>query len=242
MKRKPFRNILIANRGEIALRIMRTARRLGYGVVAVYSDADRDALHVRDADQAVRIGEALPAQSYLRIEAIIAAAKASGADAVHPGYGFLAENEDFASACRDAGLVFIGPSPEAIKAMGNKAGAKTIMQAAGVPCVPGYQGADQSDAAMLAEAKNIGFPVMIKAVAGGGGRGMRLVSGCGGVPGFVAQRAIRGARRVRRSDRDSGARDSSIRATSKSRYSATPSAMPSISASAIARCSGGIRN
>ena len=124
MKRTPFLKILIANRGEIALRIMRTARRLGYGVVAVYSDADRDALHVREADQAVRIGEALPAQSYLRIEAIIAAAKASGADAVHPGYGFLAENEDFAQACRDAGLVFIGPSPEAIKAMGNKAGAK----------------------------------------------------------------------------------------------------------------------
>jgi geranyl-CoA carboxylase alpha subunit len=182
MKRKPIRNILIANRGEIALRIMRTARRLGCGVVAVYSDADHDALHVRVADQAVRIGEALPAQSYLRIEAIMAAAKTSGADAVHPGYGFLAENDDFAGACRDAGLVFIGPSPEAIKAMGNKAGAKTIMQAAGVPCVPGYQGADQSDAVMLAEAKNIGFPVMIKAVAGGGGRGMRLVSDAAAFP------------------------------------------------------------
>jgi geranyl-CoA carboxylase alpha subunit len=175
IKRTPFGKILIANRGEIALRIMRTARRLGYGVVAVYSDADRDALHVREADEAVRIGEALPAHSYLNIAAIIAAAKTSGADAVHPGYGFLAENEDFAQACWDAGLVFIGPSPEAIKAMGNKAGAKTIMLAAGVPCVPGYQGADQSDAAMLAQAKGIGFPVMIKAVAGGGGRGMRLV-------------------------------------------------------------------
>jgi geranyl-CoA carboxylase alpha subunit len=175
-KRTPFFKILVANRGEIALRIMRTARRLGYGVVAVYSDADRDALHVREADQAVRIGEALPAQSYLRIDAIIAAAKASGASAVHPGYGFLAENEDFAQACRDAGLVFIGPSPEAIKAMGNKAGAKEIMQKAGVPTVPGYQGADQGDAVMLAEAKKIGFPVMIKAVAGGGGRGMRLVA------------------------------------------------------------------
>ncbi len=161
---------------------MRTARRLGYGVVAVYSDADRDALHVREADQAVRIGEALPAQSYLNIDAIIAAAKASGADAVHPGYGFLAENEDFAQACRDAGLVFIGPSPEAIKAMGNKAGAKAIMQEAGVPCVPGYQGEDQSDAAMLAEAENIGFPVMIKAVAGGGGRGMRLVADAAAFP------------------------------------------------------------
>ncbi|WP_414642351.1 acetyl/propionyl/methylcrotonyl-CoA carboxylase subunit alpha [Bradyrhizobium sp.] len=176
MKRTPFFKILVANRGEIALRIMRTARWLGYGVVAVYSDADRDALHVREADQAVRIGEALPAQSYLDIGAIIAAAKASGAGAVHPGYGFLAENEEFASACRDAGLVFIGPSPEAIKAMGNKAGAKELMAKAGVPVVPGYQGADQSDAAMLREAEKIGFPVMIKAVAGGGGRGMRLVA------------------------------------------------------------------
>jgi len=176
MKERAFRKILIANRGEISLRILRTARRLGFAVVAVYSDADRDALHVREADEAVRIGEALPAQSYLNIEAIIAAARASGADAVHPGYGFLAEDEDFAAACRDAGLVFIGPSPEAIKAMGNKAGAKYIMQKAGVPCVPGYQGADQSDAVMSAEAGKIGFPVMIKAVAGGGGRGMRLVA------------------------------------------------------------------
>jgi geranyl-CoA carboxylase alpha subunit len=175
-KRTPFRKILIANRGEIALRIMRTARRMGFGVVAVYSDADRESLHVREADEAVRIGEALPAQSYLNIGAIIAAARASGADAVHPGYGFLAESDDFALSCRDAGLVFIGPSPAAIKAMGNKAGAKEIMRAAGVPCVPGYQGADQSDAVMLAEASKIGFPVMIKAVAGGGGRGMRLVS------------------------------------------------------------------
>src|SRR6202790_1554383 len=182
MKRTPFRKILIANRGEIALRIMRTARRLGYGVVAVYSDADADAMHVREADEAVLIGEALPAQSYLRIDAIIAATKAIGADAIHPGYGFLAENEDFAQACRDASLVFIGPAPEAIKAMGNKAGAKAIMQAAGVPCVPGYQGADQSDAVMLAEADKIGFPVMIKAVAGGGGRGMRLVADAAAFP------------------------------------------------------------
>ena len=176
MPRRPFQTILIANRGEIALRIMRTARRLGHGVVAVYSDADRDARHVREADQAVRIGGSLPAQSYLDIAAIIAAAKASGADAVHPGYGFLAENAEFAAACRDAGLVFIGPSPEAIKAMGHKAGAKAIMREAGVPCVSGYQGDDQGDAVMAAEANAIGFPVMIKAVAGGGGRGMRLVA------------------------------------------------------------------
>ena len=181
-KPSPFRKILIANRGEIALRVMRTARRLGYGVVAVYSDADAGALHMREADEAVCIGGALPAQSYLRIDAIIAAARQAGADAVHPGYGFLAENEDFAAACRDAGLVFIGPSPEAIEAMGNKAGAKAIMLKAGVPCVPGYQGEDQSDGEMLAQAQRIGFPVMIKAVAGGGGRGMRLVADAASFP------------------------------------------------------------
>ena len=219
-----FRKILIANRGEIALRIMRTARRLGYGVVAVYSDADRDALHVREADEAVRIGEAQPSQSYLNISAIVAAAKSSGADAVHPGYGFLAENEDFAQACRDAGLTFIGPSPEAIKAMGNKARAKEIMQAAGVPCVPGYQGADQSDSAMLAEAHRIGFPVMIKAVAGGGGRGMRLVTDAAAFAD-----SLRSARSL-------------TPATSKFRYSATPSATPSILANATARCSDGTKS
>jgi geranyl-CoA carboxylase alpha subunit len=171
----PFRKILIANRGEIALRIMRSARALGYRTVAVYSSADAGARHVREADQAVCIGEPLPAQSYLRIDAIVEAAKRSGADAVHPGYGFLAENEDFAQACQDAGLVFIGPSAQAIVSMGNKAGAKTLMQAAGVPCIPGYQGEDQSEARLADEAARIGFPVMIKATAGGGGRGMRLV-------------------------------------------------------------------
>ncbi len=185
MTRRPFHKVLIANRGEISLRIMRTARRLGYGVVTVYSDADSDALHVRFADQAVRIGAPPPAQSYLNIAAIIAAAKATGADAVHPGYGFLAENEDFAQACKEAGLVFIGPSPEAIKAMGNKAGAKGIMSCAGVPCVPGYQGEDQGDDAMLREARRIGFPVMIKAVAGGGGRGMRLVTDADAFPDLL---------------------------------------------------------
>ena len=141
----PFTKILIANRGEIALRVMRTAREAGYRTVAVYSSADARSRHVQDADQAVCIGSPLPAQSYLNIAAIIDAARRTGADAVHPGYGFLAENENFAQACRDAGLVFIGPSPQAITAMGNKAGAKRLMMEAGVPCVPGYQGEDQSE-------------------------------------------------------------------------------------------------
>ena len=170
-----FSKILIANRGEIAVRVMRTARAMGCRTVAVYSTADADAEHVRQADQSVWIGESLPAQSYLNIAAIVDAALASGAQAVHPGYGFLAENAAFAQACRDAGLVFIGPSPEAIRAMGDKAGAKRLMQAAGVPCIPGYQGEDQSQPALAAEAARIGWPVMIKATAGGGGRGMRLV-------------------------------------------------------------------
>ena len=170
----PFHKILIANRGEIALRVMRSAREAGYRTVAVYSTADAGARHVQEADQAVCIGGALPAQSYLHIPAMIEAARATGADAVHPGYGFLAENEDFARACRDAGLVFIGPSPEAILAMGNKAGAKRLMIEAGVPCVPGYQGEEQGEARLAREAERIGYPVMIKAVAGGGGRGMRL--------------------------------------------------------------------
>ena len=169
-----FHKILIANRGEIALRVMRTARAMGCRTVAVYSSADANAEHVRQADQAVWIGEPLPAQSYLDIAAIVEAARSSGAQAVHPGYGFLAENADFAQACRDAGLVFIGPSPEAIRAMGDKAAAKRLMQAAGVPCIPGYQGEDQRTATLAAEAARIGWPVMIKATAGGGGRGMRL--------------------------------------------------------------------
>jgi len=172
----PFSKVLVANRGEIALRVMRSARALGYRTVAVYSTADADARHVQAADQAVCIGEPLPAESYLRIEAIIKAAHRTGADAIHPGYGFLAENPRFAAACREAGLVFIGPSPEAIATMANKSGAKRLMMEAGVPCVPGYQGDDQSPDRLAAEAERIGYPVMIKAASGGGGRGMRLVS------------------------------------------------------------------
>ena len=179
----PFSKILVANRGEIALRVMRSAHALGYRTVAVYSTADAGARHVREADQAVCIGQALPAQSYLNIGAIIDAARQTGADAVHPGYGFLAENAAFAQACRGAGLVFIGPSPEAMLAMGDKAEAKRLMQQAGVPCIPGYQGDDQSEARLAIEAARIGYPVMIKATAGGGGRGMRLVNSA---PEFAA--------------------------------------------------------
>jgi geranyl-CoA carboxylase alpha subunit len=188
-KLTPFTTILIANRGEIALRVMRTARRMGYRTVAVYSSADSQAPHVRAADIAVWIGEAAPAHSYLNIESIVAAARSAGADAVHPGYGFLAENAGFAQACIDAGLVFIGPSPQAIQAMGNKAGAKRLMEQAGVPCIPGYHGDDQSEERLLAEAGRIGYPVMIKATAGGGGRGMRLVSAAADFPA-----ALRSAR------------------------------------------------
>jgi len=171
-----FGKILIANRGEIACRIACTAKALGYRTVAVFSDADAGALHVRQADTAVRIGPPPAQASYLNIEALLTAAKVAGADAVHPGYGFLSENAEFARACSRAGLIFIGPPPEAIDAMGNKARAKSLMAAAGVPCVPGYQGPDQSDGKFLAEGRRIGFPLMVKAAAGGGGRGMRLVT------------------------------------------------------------------
>ncbi|MBS4045453.1 MAG: acetyl-CoA carboxylase biotin carboxylase subunit [Alphaproteobacteria bacterium] len=170
-----FTTILIANRGEIACRVIRSAKALGYRTVAVYSEADVGALHTQMADRAICIGPAEAKQSYLNIEAVIAAAKQTGADAVHPGYGFLSENAEFAKACAEAGLVFIGPPASAIAAMGNKAAAKQRMIAAGVPCVPGYQGSDQSDATLTKESEKIGLPVMVKAAAGGGGRGMRLV-------------------------------------------------------------------
>ncbi|MEO8650808.1 MAG: acetyl/propionyl/methylcrotonyl-CoA carboxylase subunit alpha [Hyphomicrobiaceae bacterium] len=169
--------ILIANRGEIACRIMRTAQRLGVATVAVYSDADRDTLHVAMADEAVHIGASPSTESYLRGDRIIAAAKATGAEAVHPGYGFLAENADFADACKVAGITFIGPSGDAMRRLGGKAAAKAVAREASVPVVPGYDGASQDAALLQREAGRIGYPVMIKAVAGGGGRGMRLVEG-----------------------------------------------------------------
>ena len=170
-----FARVLIANRGEIACRVMATCRRLGVSTVAVYSDADVGAKHVAMADAAVRIGPPAAAESYLQGEAIVAAALATGAEAIHPGYGFLSENPGFVEAVEAAGLVFIGPSAAAIRAMGLKDAAKALMERAGVPVVPGYHGADQDDGRLAAEAKAIGFPVLIKAVAGGGGKGMRRV-------------------------------------------------------------------
>ncbi len=170
-----FNSILVANRGEIACRVMRTAKALGYRTVAVYSDADARAPHVAMADQAVCIGPAPVAQSYLDPERILTAAEQTGAQAIHPGYGFLSENADFVRACEARGLVFIGPRADAVQLMGNKAEAKRRMIAAGVPCVPGYEGADQAETAFVDASETIGFPVMVKAAAGGGGRGMRLV-------------------------------------------------------------------
>jgi 3-methylcrotonyl-CoA carboxylase alpha subunit len=170
-----IKKLLIANRGEIARRIMRTASEMGIRTVAVYSDADAKALHVRDADEAVHIGASPATESYLVIDKIIAAAQHTGADAIHPGYGFLSENADLPEACAKAGITFVGPRAEAMRALGGKAAAKEIAIKAGVPVVPGYQGRAQDLPTLLKEAKRIGYPVMIKAVAGGGGRGMRLV-------------------------------------------------------------------
>lgn len=167
--------VLIANRGEIAVRVIRTARDLGYRTVAVYSEADAGALHVTEADEAVCIGASAVGESYLVADKILAAAKQTGADAVHPGYGFLSENADFSEACESAGIAFIGPRSEAINLMGSKRLSKIAMLEAGVPCIPGYQDADQSDDVLLSKAEGIGFPLMVKASAGGGGRGMRLV-------------------------------------------------------------------
>jgi len=170
-----FKKILIANRGEIACRVAATARRMGVKTVAVYSEADAHAKHVQACDEAVLIGGPSPRDSYLQWQRILDAAKATGAQAVHPGYGFLSENEEFAQACADVGLVFIGPPPSAIQAMGLKAESKRLMEKAGVPLVPGYHGADQDPALLKKEAERIGFPVLIKASAGGGGKGMRAV-------------------------------------------------------------------
>jgi acetyl-CoA carboxylase biotin carboxylase subunit len=182
-----FHRILIANRGEIAVRVIRTVREMGIAAVAVYSSADARAPHVSAADDAIPIGGAAPAESYLSIERILEAARAAGADAIHPGYGFLAENAGFAAACAGAGLTFIGPSPEAMTLMGSKIGARRVARDAGVPVVPGEVPADQSDAAIAAAVRRVGFPALIKAAEGGGGIGMEAVSGESGLAEAVGR-------------------------------------------------------
>jgi acetyl-CoA carboxylase biotin carboxylase subunit len=181
-----FRRVLIANRGEIAVRIIRACREAGIESVAVYSDADVDALHVRLADRAVRIGPAPARESYLSIPALLEAARHTSADAVHPGYGFLSERAEFARACEDAGLVFIGPPSTVIEHMGSKIAARSLMEASGVPIVPGGTPGDQSDAGVHAAARSIGYPVLVKASAGGGGKGMRVVHGDREAPALIA--------------------------------------------------------
>ncbi len=172
---KSFSSILIANRGEIACRVIRTAKKMGIRCIAVYSDADKNALHVKLADAAVHIGAAPTRESYLNIARIIAAAKATGAEAIHPGYGFLSENAEFAEACAQADIIFVGPPASAIVAMGSKSNAKALMQKADVPLIPGYHGDDQTASTLIKEAINVGFPLLLKAAAGGGGKGMRVV-------------------------------------------------------------------
>lgn len=186
MTHRPIARLLVANRGEIAVRVMRTARAMGIRTVAVYSDADVGAPHVAAADMAVRIGPAPARDSYLDGAAVLAAARASGADAIHPGYGFLSENADFAAATAAAGLVFVGPPPAAIRAMGSKSAAKALMDAAGVPLVPGYHGEDQDPARLAEEAERIGFPVLVKASAGGGGKGMKVARSAAELPDALA--------------------------------------------------------
>ena len=183
---RPFTSLLIANRGEIACRIMRTAKRMGLRTIAVYSEADTNARHAKMADEARLIGPQAARESYLSIERIVAAAKASGAEAVHPGYGFLSEKADFAEACAEAGLIFVGPPASAIRAMGSKSAAKALMEKAGVPVVPGYHGKAQDLGALAREAKKLGYPALLKAVAGGGGKGMRVVRGADELEAAVA--------------------------------------------------------
>lgn len=185
-----FDTLLVANRGEIACRVMRTARAMGLRTVAVYSDADANARHVREADEAVRLGPAAARESYLKVEAVVEAAKRTGAGAIHPGYGFLSENGPFVEALDAAGITFVGPPASAIAAMGDKSAAKARMANAGVPLVPGYHGDDQDDGLLRREADAIGYPVLLKASAGGGGKGMRVVESSGDF-----QAALDGCRR-----------------------------------------------
>ena len=217
-------SVLIANRGEIAVRIIRTCRRLGVRTVAVYSDADAHAMHVAEADEAYRLGPPPAAESYLNQAAILEAARAAKATAIHPGYGFLAENADFAQACLDAGLVWVGPPPVAMRALGDKARAKALAEQHDVPLLPGYHGQDQSADTLQHLADRLGYPVLIKASAGGGGRGMRVVDSAD-----TFTDALEAARREALASFGTTACSSSAtfsdRATSRSRSSATPMAI-----------------
>jgi pyruvate carboxylase len=227
-----FRKILIANRGEIACRVAATARRLGVRTVAVYSDADTNSRHVAACDEAVHIGAAPPRESYLRWQRILDAAKASGAQAIHPGYGFLSENADFAQACADAGLVFIGPPASAIRAMGSKSAAKTLMEKAGVPLVPGYHDRDNDPALLARQAARIGYPVLIKAC----GASIRLLTSR---PRWL--RASAKPRPVSATTMCWSSAMSRGHGISRSRSLPTPRASASTCSSAIARCSDGTR-
>ena len=237
-----FKKILIANRGEIALRIIHACRELGIKTVAVYSEADENSLHVRFADEDVCIGPPRSADSYLNVPAIISAAEITGADAIHPGYGFLSESAYLAEVCEACHIRFIGPDPNVIKLLGDKARARKAMKKAGLPMLPGSDGPVDSEEKALKVAKEIGYPVIIKAVAGGGGRGMRVVRDAGGAAAACCAR--RSARRKRRSaTATSTSRSiSRTRGTSSSRSSATTTATSSTSASASARFSGGTRS
>ena len=185
-KSEMVKKILVANRGEIALRVIRTCRRLGIRTVAVYSDADRRAPHVSAADEAVRLGGAEPADSYLSIPRLLDAARATGAEALHPGYGFLSERAELAEACAAAGIMFVGPPAAAMRALGDKIGARRLARRCRVPVVPGYDGGDQHDATLDREARRLGFPLLVKAAAGGGGRGMRRIDAPGALPAALA--------------------------------------------------------
>ena len=237
-----FDKILIANRGEIALRIQRACRELGIKTVVVHSEADRDAKYVRLADESVCIGPPPSAQSYLNIPAIIAAAEVTDAQAIHPGYGFLSENADFAEKVERSGFVFIGPRPDTIRLMGDKVSAKAAMTKAGVPCVPGSEGALPEDPKEVVRiARAIGYPVIIKAAGGGGGRGMRVVHTEAALLVGGDADAHRGAGGVRQSDASTWRSSSPTRATSRSRCSPTSTRTPSTCSSATARCSAGTR-
>ena len=235
-----FKKVLIANRGEIAVRVMRTLREMGIASVAIYSDADADALHVQYADEAVHVGPAASAESYLRIDRVLEACRQTGAEAVHPGYGFLSENTDFAKACEDAGIVFIGPPASAILAMGEKTQARRLMIEAGVPVVPGAEYAIPTAAEAKVLALEMGFPVLVKAAAGGGGKGMRRVD-----DPDEFERAFAGAQREALAAFGNGdvtSRSGSCsRSTSRSRCSRTNTATRCTSSSATAACSVGTR-